>query len=91
MNRMNTTRFLTPAAALLLCSLALAGNGPPPDPGDPGPLAVTRVEYNLGDTAFMPTGFPGPVELNAVVYYPTDLSQGPFPLGVFLHGSLATC
>jgi len=91
MNRMNTTRFLTAAAALLLSSLALAGNGPPPDPGDPGPLAVTRVEYNLGDTAFMPTGFPGPVELNAVVYYPTDLSQGPFPLVVFLHGRHATC
>ena len=25
-----------------------------PDPGTPGPLAVTREEYNFGDTAFQP-------------------------------------
>ena len=25
-----------------------------PDPGTPGPLAVTREEYDFGDTAFQP-------------------------------------
>ena len=30
-----------------------------PDPGTPGPLTVTREEYNFGDTAFQPTDFPG--------------------------------
>jgi hypothetical protein len=65
-----------------------------PDPGDPGPFATSRIEYNLGDTAFTPPGpppFPGPVEINAVVHYPTDLSSGPFPLIIFMHGRHATC
>jgi hypothetical protein len=62
-----------------------------PDPGTAGGLAVTREEYNFGDTAFQPTNFPGPVELLASVHYPTDLSGGPFPLIVFLHGRHATC
>jgi hypothetical protein len=60
------------------------------DPGAPGPLAVTREEYNFGDTAFTPTNFPGPVELRASIHYPTPLA-GPYPLIVFLHGRHATC
>ncbi len=62
-----------------------------PDPGAPGPLAVTREEYDFGDTAFTPTNFPGPVELRASVHYPTNLSGGPLPLIIFLHGRHATC
>lgn len=62
-----------------------------PDPGVPGPLAVTREEYNFGDTAFTPTDFPGPVELRASIHYPTNLAAGPFPVIVFLHGRHATC
>src|SRR4029453_8917407 len=62
-----------------------------PDPGAPGPLAVTREEYNFGDTAFTPTNFPGPVEPLASVHYPTNLSGGPFPVIVFLHGRHGTC
>src|SRR5438552_889508 len=61
------------------------------DPTAPGPFAVTREEYNFGDTAFTPTNFPGPVELLASVHHPTNLSGGPFPLIVFLHGRHATC
>ncbi len=61
------------------------------DPGAPGSLAVTREEYNFGDTAFQPTGFPGPVELLASIHYPTNLSGGPFPVIVFLHGRHGTC
>jgi hypothetical protein len=61
------------------------------DPTAPGPFAVTREEYNFGDTAFNPTSFPGPVELLASVHHPTDLTNGPFPLIVFLHGRHATC
>ena len=68
----------------------------PPDPGDPGPHGVTREEYNFGDTAFTPTDFavlvpPGRVEVLASVHYPTDLSAGPFPLVLFLHGRHVTC
>ena len=62
------------------------------DPGLPGPLAVTREEYNFGDSAFTPpTAFPGPIEVRGVVTYPTSLSGGPFPLMVFLHGRHSTC
>lgn len=61
------------------------------DPGTPGPLAVTREEYNFGDTAFQPSNFPGPVELLASIHYPTNLSGGPFPVIVLLHGRHATC
>src|ERR1051325_8891995 len=62
-----------------------------PDPGTPGPLAVTREEYNFGDTAFQPSNFPGPVELKASIHYPTNLAGGPFPVLVLLHGRHATC
>src|ERR1700741_206629 len=61
-----------------------------PDPGTPGPLAVTREEYNFGDTAFQPSDFPGPVELRASIHYPTALA-GPYPVIVLLHGRHATC
>src|SRR6201988_1988513 len=61
-----------------------------PDPGTPGPLAVTREEYNFGDTAFQPSNFPGPVELRASIHYPTALA-GPYPVIILLHGRHATC
>jgi hypothetical protein len=62
-----------------------------PDPGTTGPYAVTREEYNYGNSAFHPTGFPINVELIASVHHPTDMTNGPFPLIIFLHGRHATC
>jgi hypothetical protein len=62
-----------------------------PDPGAQGPYAVTREEYNYGDLAFTPTGFPSAVELRASVHHPTDMTNGPFPMIVFLHGRHVTC
>ena len=78
---------------VLLLVISVAGNtqAQVPDPGTPGPLAVTREEYNFGDTAFQPTDFPGPVELTASIHYPTNLSGGPLPVIVLLHGRHATC
>ncbi|HYT65804.1 MAG TPA: hypothetical protein VEL51_05260 [Vicinamibacterales bacterium] len=61
------------------------------DPGSAGPLAVAVGEYTFGDTAFTPTGFPGPVEVTGRVFYPASLSGGPYPLLVFLHGRHSTC
>ena len=59
------------------------------DPGVPGPRAVTREEYDFGDTD---QDFMGrPYETRAVLYFPTDLSDGPFPIVVFLHGWHPTC
>jgi predicted dienelactone hydrolase len=48
-------------------------------------------EYDYGDLAFTPTGFPGAVELRASVHRPTDLGAGPFPLIVFLHDRHSPC
>ncbi len=82
---------------LILSALFLAGAGTRaalaqiPDPSQRGPFATTNEEYNFGDSAFTPTGFPIAVELRAVVFHPTDLTGGPYPLVVFLHGRHATC
>lgn len=61
-----------------------------PDPGLPGPYAVTKVGYNLGDMAFKPPSFADTVELRGSIHYPTLLSGGPFPVLVFLHGRHTT-
>jgi hypothetical protein len=50
---------------------------------------VTRIEYDFGDSDQTFGGYP--YETRAVVYYPTDLSDGPFPIVVFLHGWHPTC
>jgi hypothetical protein len=93
MNRKSRIHLLAASVLLLTFSHLEARQvcAQTPDPGLPGPSAVTREEYNFGDTAFAPTNFPGPVELIASVHYPTDLSGGPFPLIILLHGRHATC
>jgi|GEM_PF-4682940 len=83
------------SALALVFAFSAQGVLAQPDPADPGPLAgtVQRIEYNFGDTAFTPSAWPpqsSGVEVNAVVYYP-DLSQGPYPLVVFMHGRHVTC
>jgi hypothetical protein len=61
-----------------------------PDPGDVGPDTVDTLSYDLGDTAFRPDGFPGPVELKGQVYAPqTILGRAPFV--ILLHGRHVTC
>jgi hypothetical protein len=77
--------------AIVCLAVGVAGTSFAEDPGVPGSLAVSVAEYDFGDTAFSPTGFPGMVELRANVHYPTDLTAGPFPLVIFLHGRHTTC
>src|SRR5215216_2976230 len=86
----NYIRTLSIAAFLFLIVGTPAAFAQGPDPGTPGPLAVTREEYNFGDTAFQPSNFPGPVELLASIHYPSNLA-GPYPVILFLHGRHATC
>lgn len=62
-----------------------------PDPGIPGTYAVSSAEYDFGDEAFGPPTFPDLVEVRGNVHYPTDLSDGPFPVLLFLHGRHSTC
>ena len=61
------------------------------DPSADGPFSVVTMEYDLGATAFLPTGFPAAVEVVGKVHYPSNLSAGPFPLVVFVHGRHVTC
>ncbi|HEY6329724.1 MAG TPA: hypothetical protein VI756_10330 [Blastocatellia bacterium] len=61
------------------------------DPTLPGPFAVSTAIYNLGETALTFPGFPGPVEFEGSVHYPTNLSGPPHPLLVFLHGRHGVC
>jgi hypothetical protein len=92
MTTRTTTRILAFCISfLILASVAIdTALAQVPDPGTPGPLAVTREEYNFGDTAFQPSNFPGPVELRASIHYPTALA-GPYPVVILLHGRHATC
>jgi len=62
-----------------------------PDPGLPGTHTVIKAEYNLGDTAYQPPSFAQKVEMIGSVHYPADLSSGPFPVLMFLHGRHETC
>lgn len=91
MKRTIKNYFFVVAIAFLVSAGVQTALAQVPDPGTPGPLAVTREEYNFGDTAFTPEDFPGPVELRASIHYPTNLAGGPFPVIVFLHGRHATC
>jgi hypothetical protein len=62
------------------------------DPGAAGPYAVTEQSYDFGSAAYVPPQFgsptgPNKIELTGEVYAPTDLSGGPFPLVVLMHGN----
>src|SRR5215207_3616648 len=85
------TRALACASIVIACGAALGVNAQTPDPGTAGPLAVTREEYDYGNLAFQPSGFPSAVELKASVHYPTGLPGGPYPVVVFMHGRHVTC
>jgi hypothetical protein len=91
---LTTKRYLfifSIAFMLVLGGLSRSAFAQVPDPGTPGPFAVTREEYDFGDTAFTATDFPGPIELRASIHYPTNLAAGPFPVILFMHGRHATC
>jgi hypothetical protein len=91
-------RTLLGLCLLLALSCAPVAWAQIPDPGAPGALAVSQEEYDFGDSAFVPRrartstapDWPGPVELTGSVHYPTDLSGGPYPLIVFMHGRHST-
>ncbi|MGC4056915.1 MAG: PKD domain-containing protein [Chitinophagaceae bacterium] len=61
-----------------------------PDPGLPGTYAVSRDTFDLGDLAFKPDSFATNVEMRGVVYYPTGLAGGPYPVLFLMHGRHVT-
>ena len=56
-----------------------------------GPYEVSRSVYNLGAQVFKLSKVERKVELVGDVHYPTELSEGPFPLVLFMAGNHATC
>lgn len=75
--------------ALLLALSALALCAQTPDPSAPGPLPVTNTQYKF-ESVQIPQ-IPYPVDVWATVWHPDDLSAGPYPLLVFLHGNHGIC
>ena len=80
-------------ALLFICSGYFPAMAQTPDPGLPGTHTVIKGEYNLGDLAYTPPAaiFPSSLEVRGSVHYPSDLSSGPFPVLVWLHGRHETC
>jgi hypothetical protein len=81
-----------PIAALLVVAALLLPAGSraqAPDPSPPGPLPVSSVEYEFDDVSV--ADIPYLVDVWAVVWYPTGLPGGPYPLAVFLHGNHGVC
>lgn len=62
-----------------------------PETSIPGPYTVRSRTYDLGDTAFQPTGFPGKVELRGVVHAPRNARGKRLPAVVMLHGRHEAC
>src|SRR5918997_316144 len=87
-NRLTALSFLI---FLSIAACATVTRAQTPDPGTTGPNAVTREEYNYGNSVFRPVGFPISVEVRASIHYPTALGNGPYPVIVFMHGRHATC
>ncbi|MBI1747653.1 MAG: hypothetical protein HYR55_13865 [Acidobacteria bacterium] len=81
--------FLLAWVFLVIAAAALADTAP--DATDNGPLATTSSEYKLAATTDPDILAGRATELWARVYRPTDLSGGPFPVLVFLHGNHGTC
>jgi len=73
-------------AILLAAAPAMAQQ----DPGTLGPYAVTKTSYGSNGTSISLGEIPT-VEVLAEVHRPTNLTAGPFPLVILLHGRHATC
>ena len=81
-----------PLAALLVAAVLLLPAGAraqAPDPSPPGPLPVSNVEYEFDDVSV--ASIPYLVDVWSVVWYPTGLPGGPYPLVLFLHGNHGVC
>src|SRR5499433_1729311 len=91
------TLFTTACAdrAAHLPSIGTAGNlllgAVAPDPTDVGPLATTSAEYQFDPVQDSNVLADRQTEIWARVYMPADMSAGPYPLVMILHGNHETC
>ena len=61
------------------------------EPDEVGPYTPQVDAYDFGDEAFAPVLLSGEVEVRGVVYSPTELGEGPFPIVFVMHGRHPTC
>ncbi len=87
----NNSRVWLALATSVSLLAAAARSADAADPGTRGPHNVVEAEYDLGDQAFQPSDFPVRVEIRASVRAPKDLTSGPFPVIVLVHGRHTTC
>jgi hypothetical protein len=74
----------------LICAGIGFGQVPPaPDPTRLGPLEINGAEYRLNSIHVR--GIPWATDIWGTVFYPSDLSRGPYPLVILLHGNAAIC
>ena len=91
------TLFTTACAdrAAHLPSIGTAGNlllgAVAPDPTDVGPLTTTSAEYQFDPVQDSNVLADRQTEIWARVYMPADMSAGPYPLVMILHGNHETC
>ena len=78
-----------PFALAGLC-MAVANPAWAQDPGEPGPFAVSTASYGSWSDSVSLGSIPT-IEVLGQVNYPTDLTQGPYPLVVLLHGRHGAC
>lgn len=83
------TRMLT--IAVFFTAIFIASASIAQDATEQGSYAVSYAEYDVDNSDFKPSKFPFEVEVAGSVHYPTDITQGPFPLIVFMHGRTDTC
>ena len=79
---------------LFLCTFFFGATAQTPDPGLMGAHTVLKAEYNLGILSYAPppaAEFPANMEEIGSVHYPSDLSNGPFPVIMILHGRHDVC
>jgi hypothetical protein len=62
-----------------------------PDPTDVGPLATTSAEYQFDAVTDPNVLADRQTEIWARVYMPADMSAGPYPMVMILHGNHETC
>ena len=76
-------RYLLP----LIFTLGTLAQGP--DPTALGPLTVATADFKFGAVTLPTVSYP--VDVWGAAWYPEDLSKGPFPLVVLLHGNHGIC
>lgn len=83
MNRLISYFFLIGA------SIGFAQTPPTADPTRLGPLEVNGAEYRMNSIHVR--GIPWATDVWGTVFFPKDLSRGPYPLVILLHGNSAIC